>query len=143
MTRYASTALILLALAPVARFGQIAFDRWRFESEARRIAQSAMGNESVGADPRTALQRRLVELRGPGMGFSAGTAIMVDAVAHTPNVALAGFSFDRNGVIVADVTSASPIDLAQLIERIEQGGLVVEAMPGAARGISVLRLRRP
>lgn len=142
MARYAVALLLLIALAPVARIGRMAFEAWRFESAALHVARRALGDPGLAGDPHAALRDRLIALHGPGMGFSAAAAVLFDAVARTPDVELSGLSFDR-GMIVAGVTSTGPADLARLVERIGQRGLIVETMPGAGRGSSVLRIRQP
>jgi general secretion pathway protein L len=140
MRRYAIAALIMLALVPVARFGRIAYDEHHFTLESRRVARLALGRESLPDDPRVALQQKLTGLRGPGLGFSMSASILFGAVAQTPNVELSGLAFDQSGTMTANVSSSKPADLADLVRRIGQSGLTVEAMPGAVRGSSVLQV---
>jgi general secretion pathway protein L len=143
MVRYAAAAAILLLLVPVTRLARIAYDDHGFRSEARRITRLALGRESLPDDPREALQQALAGIRGPGMGFSNMAALVFAGVRQTPNVELAGMIFDQTGAMTVTVTASSPADLAMLVERIGQSGMVVEAMPGAGRGSSVLRLHKP
>lgn len=143
MTRYGVAAAILLALVPVARLARIAWDDHGFRSEARRVTRLALGRESLPDDPRDALQQALADVRGPGMGFSNAAATVFAGVRRTPNVELAGLVFDQSGALTVTVTASNSADLAMLVERIGQSGMVVETMPGAGRGSSVLRVRKP
>ncbi len=143
MTRYGIAAAILLALVPVARLGRIAYDDYQFRSEARRLTRLALGRESLPDDPREALQQALTDIRGPGMGFSNAAAMVFAGVRHTPNVELAGMVFDQTGAMTLTVTASNSADLAMLVQRIGESGMIVETMPGAGRGSSVLRLRKP
>jgi general secretion pathway protein L len=143
MRLYAIAAVILLACIPIARLARVAYDGHHFYAEAQRVARLALGRESLPEDPRVALRQRLTDLRGPGMGFSVGAGTVFGAVARTPNIELSGLTFDQSGMITANVNSASPADLADLVRRIGQGGLVVEILPGGTRDSAIVQVRQP
>lgn len=142
MARYALAAAILLALIPVARLARISWDTHQFRREAGMVAQATLGLHERPEDPRVAMQQRLEQLQGPGMGFVDGAAVLFDAVRQTPNVELAEVGFDDQGVLSARVRTASTDDLAELLRRIGSSGLIVEN-GGAGQGISDIRMKRP
>jgi general secretion pathway protein L len=140
MRGYAIAVLIVLALVPVVRLGRIAYDTHHFTTEARRVARLALGRESLPDDPRVALRQRLEGLRGPGLGFTPSATILFGAIARTPNVELTGLTFDPSGMLIANVNASNPADLADLVQRIGQGGMMVETIAGSVRGSSVLQV---
>jgi general secretion pathway protein L len=142
MKRLAIAAAILLVAIPVARLGRIAFDSWRIEREAGRVARLALGRESLPEGPHAAMTMKAEGLRGPGMGFPAGSAILFDAVRQTPNVSLIDLDFSTDGVLTASVSGTSPADVSALVARLSQSGLAIEATPGGDASRSVLRISR-
>lgn len=142
MLRYTVAAAILFMLIPVARLGRLAWDAYRMHGEAAEVAQSALGSRDKPDDPRAALQHRLEELQGPGMGFVAGSAVLFGAVRQTPNVELADLTFGEDGTLLASVRSTSGADLAELVRRIGSSGLAVETS-GNGQGTSSIRVWQP
>ena len=142
MKRLAIAAAILLVAIPIARIGRIAFDGWRMEREASRVARLALGRESLPEGPHAAMTARAEALRGPGMGFSNGAALLFDAVRQTPNVELTDLDFSAEGVLTASVAGASAADVSALVGRLSQSGLAIESLPGGDANRSTLRIRR-
>lgn len=143
MIRYAIAAATLLALIPVARIGRLEYDGWRLRAEAGEVAQRALALPERPLDPQAALRQRLAMMEGPGGGFVDSAAILFGAVRQTANVELGAVGFDDSGALTADVSAASPSDLAELVRRIGSGGLVVETRGGSAAGASSMRIHRP
>ena len=102
-----------------------------------------LGLAEKPADPRLALQQRLDQLQGPGMGFVDGAAVLLGAIKQTPNVELADLRFDETGMLSAHISSTSAADLAELVRHIGSSGLVVEASGGGGPGMTTLTVRQP
>ncbi|KRB85875.1 hypothetical protein ASE00_03705 [Sphingomonas sp. Root710] len=142
MLRYALAAAVLLALIPVARLARISWDAHQLHREAGTVAQATLGLRERPQDPRAAMQQRVEQLQGPGMGFVDGAAVLFGAVRQTPNVELAEAGFDDQGILSARVRTASADDLAELMRRIGASGLVVESGE-AGQGLTDIRIKRP
>ncbi|TZG29041.1 type II secretion system protein GspL [Sphingomonas montanisoli] len=142
MKRLAIAAAILLVAIPVARIGRIAFDGWRMEREASRVARLALGRESLPEGANAAMTMRAEALRGPGIGFPGGAAMLFGAVRQTPNVELTDLDFSAEGVLTASVTGASAADVSALVGRLSQSGLAIETLPGGDANRSTIRIRR-
>lgn len=142
MIRYAFAAAIMLALIPVARLARISWDAHQLHREAGTVAQAALGLRERPEDPHAAMQQRLEQLQGPGMGFTDGAAVLFGAARQTPNVELAEVGFDDQGILSARVRTASVDDLAELLRRIGASGLVVES-GGTGQGLTDIRIKRP
>ncbi|RVT93858.1 type II secretion system protein GspL [Sphingomonas crocodyli] len=142
MRRLAIAAAILIVAVPIARVGRIGIDGWLMDQEASRIARLALGRESLPEGAQTAMSLRAEGLRGPGMGFPNGAALLFDAVKLTPNVELTDLDFSAEGVLTASVTGASAADVSALVGRLSQSGLAIETLPGGDANRSTLRIRR-
>lgn len=95
------------------------------EEETRRIAATALSRSpgSAGADD---LGRRLAELRGGGVGFSAIAGAVFSAVQAVPNVELASLAFGVDGTLRIGVRGDSPATLDAFAQRVGANGFAVE-----------------
>ena len=115
--RVALLALALVAVTLILQMATImryAFAADRLEAEAAALAASA----PAGADGRP--------------GFAPLAAILFEAVRAIPNVELSRIDYRPDGSLSAIVLFDSPATLALLRQRVEAGGLAVEA--GAPQG---------
>jgi general secretion pathway protein L len=137
--------LILVTLAiQLAAILRYTFAADALESETRRVASAALPR-SAGVDNASAeLGRRLSELRGGGIGFSAIAAPVFGAVRATPNAEISALAFSADGSLQVTVQADTPATIAALAERIEADGFAVESgalRNGGGRQVAELMVR--
>jgi general secretion pathway protein L len=102
---------------------------WRYvraadaaETEVAQIAASTVPGrgESVGD-----LDRRLAELRGGGVGYSAIVSAMFAAIQATANAELSALALERDGTLRATVQADGAATLDALVSRLEGSGFNV------------------
>lgn len=121
--RLAALGIALLALSLLIQIVAI----WRYvqaadeaEAETARIAAATVPGrgESVGD-----LDRRLAELRGGGIGYSAITSALFAAIQATANSELSALALERDGTLRATVQADSAATLDALVSRLDASGL--------------------
>lgn len=129
-----AAAILLVSLAiQVVTIMRYTFAADALELETGRIAAAALPGSSPVGDGAAALERRLAELRGSGVGYGIMTSALFNAVRATPNVQLSRLAFDRDGALRATI-GGDAAAVAALGARIEAGGLSVETLPAGVAG---------
>jgi general secretion pathway protein L len=138
----AASALVLATLAvEVAQVMRLTLAADAAEEETRRIAGATL-KSGAGTNPAAALERRLAELRGGGVGFGAIAAAVFAAVRASPNVELSALSFAPDGSLGLTAQGDNAATLADLARRIEASGFRVEkAPPRSAAGRQLQPMR--
>lgn len=103
------------------------------EAEASRVAARALPNASVSGGP-AQLERRVTELGGGGLDYGSLVATLFAAIRDTPNVQLAGLSFDRGRSLRATVQADVPASISALQARLEASGMAVMSGPVRSAG---------
>jgi general secretion pathway protein L len=103
------------------------------EAEANRIASRALPNASITEAP-AQLERRVTELGGNGAGYGSLSAAVFAAVRDTPNVELAGMTFDQSGSLRVTLQADGPASVSAFQARLEGSGLSVEPGPLRSSG---------
>jgi general secretion pathway protein L len=130
LRRLAMLAIAILLATLAIQFVSIlryTFAADALESEADRVAARALPRSPGIADAPAELNRRLAELRGGGVGFSAIAAPVFAAVKATANAELSALAFAPDGTLKVTVQADSPATIAALAERIEASGFAVES----------------
>lgn len=138
-------AFILVTLAiQIVSIMRYSFAADALEAETRRVASTALPRNAGIGDASAELGRRLSELRGGGIGFSAIAAPLFGAVRATPNAEISAMTFNSDGSLQATVQADTPATIAALAERIEAGGFAVASGPlrsGGGRQVAELEVR--
>lgn len=117
---------LLIGLVLIARYS---FAAERLEMQAEVAARAALPRGAADGDPVAALDARLADLRGGGLGFSATAGALFGAVQATPNVELTALDFGADGLLRATIAASGAAEAEALRARIEEAGLNVEASP--------------
>ncbi len=136
-----AVATLAVQIAAITRY---TFAADALEAEAKRAAAAALPRSAGSGDASADLDRRLVELRGGGVGYGAIAAALFAAVKATPNVEISGLGFTPDGTLRAAIHSDGPAALAALAGRVEAAGFTVERGPprsGGGRQIQDLLVR--
>lgn len=129
-----AAAILLVSLAiQIVTIMRYTFAADALELEAGEIAAAALPGTSPVGDSAAALERRLAELRGSGVGYGAMTSMLFNAVRATPNVQLSRLSFDGDGSLRATV-GGDAASVAALAASIEAAGFSVEVAPAGVAG---------
>jgi general secretion pathway protein L len=125
-----AAAILLVSLAIQA----VSILRYTFaadslEREARQVASAALPRSPGVTDASSELGRRLIGLRGGGLGFAATAAPVFAAIRDTANAELASLAFTPDGTLRANVQADTPATVAALAARIEAAGFAVESGP--------------
>ena len=118
-------ATLLIGLALIARYS---FAAERIEREAEVTARAALPRGATG-DPVAALDARLRDFRGGGLGFTTTAGALFGAVQATPNVELTALDFGADGTLRATIAAPGAPEAEALRARIARSGLAVEASP--------------
>ncbi len=140
-----AAAFILVTLAiQIASIIRYSFAADALEAETRRVASAALPRNAGIGDASAELGRRLSELRGGGIGFSAIAAPLFGAVRATANAEISALTFNPDGTLQATIQADSPATISALAERIEADGFAVASGPlrsGGGRQVAELEMR--
>jgi len=138
-------AFILVTLAvQIVSIMRYSFAADALEAETKRVASVALPRNSGIGDASAELGRRLSELRGGGIGFSAIAAPVFGAVRATANAEISALTFNSDGTLQAVIQADTPATIAALAERIEADGFAVSSGPlrsGGGRQVAELEVR--
>jgi len=99
------------------------------EVETARVAATVVPGTSRTTNPADRLARRVADLRGSGVGYSATAAAAFAAVRDVPNVQLTAVRYGRDGSLRMTVQGDTPSTIALVQQRIEASGFEVAANP--------------
>jgi general secretion pathway protein L len=140
-----AAAIMLVTIAiQFASILRYTFAADALESEAQRVAAIALPRSAGVNDASLELGRRLSELRGGGIGFTAIAAPAFAAVRATPNAEISALAFGPDGSLRLTAQADTPATIAALAGRIEARGFLVESGPlrsGGGRQIADLIVR--
>lgn len=138
-------AFILATLAiQIVSIIRYSFAADALEAETRRVASAALPRNAGIRDASGEMGRRLSELRGGGVGFSATAAPLFAAVRATPNAEISALTFSSDGTLQATIQADTPATISLLSERIEADGFAVASGPlrsGGGRQVAELQMR--
>ena len=117
---------LLAALVQIARYNMGAS---ALEAQAEQVARAVAPGSG---DPVAGLGAQVAARRGRGLGFTTSAGALLSAVQATPNVELAGLSFEADGLLRATVLAPGAADAEALRARLLSAGLTVEATPFTA-----------
>ena len=140
----AALILVVTLAIQLAAIMRYTFAADTLESEARRVAAAALPRSPGVTDASAELDRRLADLRGGGVGFTAIAAPLFAAVRDTANAEIAALQFGPDGSLRATVQADTPATIAALARRIEASGFAAEPGPlrsGGGRQIAELTVR--
>jgi general secretion pathway protein L len=142
-----AAAILLATLAiQAASILRYTFAADAIEEEARQVAASALPRGGRTSDAPAELERRLTDLRGGGIGYSAIAAAMFAAVRATPNAELSAVDFDRDGTLSVTVMADTPATIEALRQRVAESGFEADIGPlrsGGGRQSADLTVRAP
>jgi general secretion pathway protein L len=140
-----AASFILATLAiQIVSIMRYSFAADALEAETRRVASTALPRNAGINDASAELGRRLSELRGGGIGFSAIAAPLFGAVRATANAEISALVFSPDGVLKATIQADTPATIAALAERLEADGFAVASGPlrsGGGRQVAELEVR--
>lgn len=124
LVQLAIAILIATIAVQVASILRYTYAADALEAEIQQVAVRAIPG---GGDDIADLDRRLAQLRGGGVGYSALVTALFGAVQATANAELTALSVEPDGSLRATVQADTPATLAALTTRLETGGFSVDA----------------
>lgn len=121
--------LILLAtlLTPLMLAIRLHASADALDRRSDNLARTVVAKEEL--EPRAALERRMVALRGPGLGFGPTAAAILTVVKAEKGSSLAALSFDGQGVARATVQAPSDAALNTMASALAAYGFKVDRGP--------------
>lgn len=121
--------LLVTVLTPLVLALRLQASASDMDRRSDELARTVVAKEEL--EPQAALERQMAGIRGPGAGFGASAAAVLEAIKAQKGSSLAALTFDPQGRLRATVQAASEAELSAIVGAIGAKGFIVTRGPTA------------